>query len=358
MTEQTTPLAGKWSHALKLPAPEDQDDSAPSPSGLKKLTKHLRLVVSAALLGVLAWRTNWDQLGQAFAHLHLGFWLGAFGLYIVSQVISGFRWKMLAHPLGFEGSVRKFIGLYFIGMFFNLILPTSVGGDVVRAWYLDAGSGRRMAALLCVLVDRVSGLLILLLVACVAVLACPFALPAWVKWSVWGMTGGIAAGLFTLPLLARCFASFARLAALHEGARSFLRYPRLLIVTSMLSFGVQAANVFMVWMIGLAIAAPVPAAYYWVLVPMVSLLTLLPISLNGMGVREGTTALFLAPLGIGQDAAFCLALLWFSVLTAAGLCGGVVYFLSHYPRPRGEANHELIGGDPHQGRAGQPRTAA
>jgi hypothetical protein len=134
--------------------------------------------------------------------------------------------------------------------------------------------------------------------------------------------------------------------------------------TALLSVLVQLANVVLVWFLGLAIGVPVPAVYYLILVPLVSLLTLLPISLNGMGIREWTTALFLAQLGVGQGEALCLALLWFLVLTAVSLVGGLVYLFAgrwttlRFPRPEGQPHHGCIGSDSHQGRARQSQAAA
>ena len=65
----------------------------------------------------------------------------AVGLYLATQAVSALRWRLLAGVHGFGGSTARYVAYYFIGMFFNLVLPTSVGGDVVRAWYLDERSG-------------------------------------------------------------------------------------------------------------------------------------------------------------------------------------------------------------------------
>ena len=100
------------------------------------MNKRLRLLCSAALLGLLAWRTNWHQVADAFAHLRWGLWLLAALLYASTQVVSSLRWQWLARPLGFALPLRRYLAFYYVGMFFNLVLPTSVGGDVVRAWYL------------------------------------------------------------------------------------------------------------------------------------------------------------------------------------------------------------------------------
>src|SRR5207302_11515766 len=245
-------------------------------------------------LAWLAWRMDWAQVGQAFGHLRVGLWLAAVGLYALSQVVSGLRWQMLARPLGFRRQLGRYVAFYFIGMYFNLFLPTSVGGDVVRAWYLDGGSGRKLAAFLSVFVDRFSGLLILLLLACVAAAVCPVTLKPWITGSVWVTAGCAAAALLSLPWLGRLTARFDSLRRLVGNLRIYLDLPGLLLTTSALSLLVQVANVVIVWLVGQAIDAPIPASYYWILVPMVTLLTLLP-SLNGIGIREGGMILFLGP---------------------------------------------------------------
>jgi hypothetical protein len=95
---------------------------------------------------------------------------------------------------------------------------------------------------------------------------------------------------------------------------------------------------------------------------MVSLLTLLPVSLNGMGIREWGTVLFLKPLGVNEGTALTLAFLWFAVNTVAALAGGFVYLfgVSHgsIPRPEVQPDHEPLGDHPDQGRAGQFKAAA
>src|SRR6516225_8280959 len=131
-------------------------------NGNCKLNRKLRIIVSVALLAWLAGRMDWSQIGLAFRHLRVELWLAAVGLYALTQVASACRWQLLARPLGFRLPLLRAIGLYFVGMFFNLFLPTSVGGDVMRAWYLArsqdgaAATGGRLAAALSVLADRLS----------------------------------------------------------------------------------------------------------------------------------------------------------------------------------------------------------
>jgi uncharacterized membrane protein YbhN (UPF0104 family) len=322
------------------------------------VNKVLRLVISAALLAWLGSRTDWAQVGRAFAGLRPEWWLGAVAVYVASQVVSALRWQMLARPLGFGQPLRQFTGYCFIGMYFNLFLPTSVGGDVVRAWYLSGGSGRRLAAFLSVFVDRCSGLGVLLGMACLAMALCPVEVPAWVPVSVWGAGSCAVAGLCLAPTAARWTHRFARVRRLTEGARQYLRRPRVLVGSTALSLVIQVVNVLIVWMLAQGMGIEAPLAYFWIAVPMVTLLTMVPVSLNGMGVREWGMVLFLHPLGVSAGTAMSLAFLWFAVFTAVSLLGGGVYLFGRFPRPQVQSDHEPVRGDPDQGRAGEFKAAA
>jgi len=338
--------------------------------------KAARLIVSLALIAWVAWQTDWPRLGAAFARLRLGWWLAAVGLLIVTQLISTRRWQLLARALGFRRDFGQLVQYYFVGMYFNLLLPTSVGGDVVRAWYLDGGSGRRLPALGTVLLDRLCGLLALVALACLAVLLSPRALPAWLPWSFASVTCGILLGLALLPVVARLSARVGRSWAHLQSGMTALRSPRLLGAITLLSLFVQAANVGIVWLVTKSLQAPIPTSYLWLVVPLVSLLTLLPISINGMGVREGALVVLLAPIGVGGEIAVSVALLWFGVFLAVSLLGGGVYLLGRRPLPAAECQmptansrppsagiqqedrHGFVDRDSDQGRARQLETAA
>lgn len=305
------------------------------------MKKYWRLLGSLVLVSLLVWRVDWRQVASAFAQLKGGYWLAGLVLYLLTQGISTLRWQMLAGMLGLGGRWRDYLSHYFVGMFFNLVLPTSVGGDVVRAWYLGRQqgpvppTGRPTAAFLSVLADRVNGFAVLILVACVAALCCPTSLPRWISWTVAGMGAACILGLAmlpALPALQKVLPAHPRLTRLLDGANLYLRDRRGMIGVSVLSLLVQAANIILAWLIGEGMGLPVPPLYYGILIPLVSILTLLPISLNGMGLREGGTVLLLAPLGIASAQAVTLSLLLFAVYTAASLLGGMVYLCGSAPR--------------------------
>lgn len=346
------------------------------------MKKYGRILGSVVLVGLLIRGIEGRKLTAAFAQLDATYWLLALGLYLLTQCVSAVRWQMLAAMLGMGGRWRDYLSHYYIGMFFNLVLPTSVGGDVVRAWYLsqsegpNPATGKRTAAFLSVLADRVNGFAVLIAVACVAALCCPTALPSWINWTVAGMGAACLLGLAMLPLLPwlrQCLPNHPRLAHLLDGAGLYLKDRRGMVVVTVLSLVVQLANVVLAWLVGVGLGLPIPPLYYGVLVPLVTVLTLLPISLNGMGLREGGTVLLLAPLGIGSAEAVTLSLLIFAVYTAASLLGGFFYLFDRSPRfgerggvstpsatPGMEAGSyaNAVGGGSDQGRTREPPAAA
>src|SRR5262245_44722715 len=127
------------------------------------VSKLFRFGFSAALIAWIVWKTDssdWERIRTAFAEMRLQYWLLAVGVLVVSQLLSAIRWRYFTDQLRFPRSLKQLTSFYFIGMYFNLMLPTSVGGDVVRAWYLDGGAGRRLAAFASVFLDRLNGLMV------------------------------------------------------------------------------------------------------------------------------------------------------------------------------------------------------
>jgi uncharacterized membrane protein YbhN (UPF0104 family) len=202
--------------------------------------------------------------------------------------------------------------------------------------------------------------------ACLAVVLSPIPLQAWVAWSVWGIAASALLGLASLPVLVRLRLLLEVRQRQLQSMVQALRDPRAFVEATAWSVLVQAGNVVLVWLIGLALDLDVPLSYYFVFVPMVSLLTLVPLFVAGIGVREEGVALFLAPLGVAQALAITLSLLWFAVFAAVGLIGGVVYLCGAYPKPvpaQPDApevpdDNGSLGRYPDQGRTGQFDQAA
>lgn len=296
------------------------------------MSKYIRATVSVLLLAFIAWRTNWNDVSEKFANLHIEMWFAALGAGLIGSVAAAKRWQSFAAELGFKRTLAQYTAYSFIGMYFNLVLPTSVGGDVMRIWYLDGETGRKWAALASIFLDRLSGLLVLIAFAGVGVLIMRVELPTWIHASVWGITGCAILGMLALPIVER----WERVPRERREQLGFvlhlLRVPKVLCWTSFLSVLVQFTGVLSLWFLGWSLELDIPAAYYFVLASMVPLLMFLPLSINGMGVREAGTVLFLTPLGVAEGAALTLAFLWFASAVAISLLGGLVYVFAAFPK--------------------------
>ena len=309
------------------------DVPEPRVSGRWKLA--VKLLVSVGLLLYLTRRVDFGEIAGFLRRADPWLLVAALLLYLLGQCLSAVKWARLATAVGFRESLPRFGAYYFIGMFFNAFGFGTVGGDVVRALYL-AGGGRRALALNTVLADRVSGLLVLLGIALVSlVLLHHYELPAAVYWGVIAFSSALLGSWRLLPhLLPRVFPAESRLRRLIE--RDLAPYWNdgwLLLQIGGLSAVFHLSQIGVLMILTRALRLAVPWSYCFIFGPLVNIMAAVPVSLNGLGVREGGYVYFLAHIGVSQDSAVAFALTWFAVVMLAGVVGGFVY-LAHRPDAR------------------------
>lgn len=261
-------------------------------------------------------------------------WVVASLMYLAAQIVSSIRWWILADSLAFPGRWRSYLVFYFVGMYFNLFLPTSLGGDVVKVHFLSREEGRRFFAVYSVVGDRLFGLSAMLLLGTAAVQLRPDLLPA--HFVVILSLGGVVilCGLIGLPLFHRALKGlWPRISQRLTGVLVLWQRPRVIGVVLGLSFCLQALGMGAVALLGIGLGIEIPLAFYFASLPLVTIATLIPISFSGIGVREGAFVYFLGLKGIQPEPALCLGLLFFSVQVATSLLGGLAYALGFHRRP-------------------------
>jgi uncharacterized membrane protein YbhN (UPF0104 family) len=297
-----------------------------------------RVCVSA---GLVWWLFSRFELSGIIASLHeLSplVWFIAALMYLAAQILSSMRWFILSNALSFPGPWRTYLAFYFVGMYFNLFLPTSVGGDVLKIHFLSRDCGRRLMAAWSVVGDRVFGLLAMVLLGAGAAFLSPDILPRHFVTFLW--IGGMVAvgGLLGLPFVQRILRGLRpSLAERLRGALLLWQMPRKILAVLALSFFVQALGMSAVALLGGGIGLEIPLVFYFASLPLINLATAIPISLSGVGVREGSFVYFLGLTGVQPEKALCLGILFFSVQVAASLLGGVAYALGlhrRHVRPR------------------------
>lgn len=214
----------------------------------------------------------------------------------------------------------------------------------------------------------------MLVIACLATFAPLGDLPSWVLALPWLITAGLVGTFVLLPRLAVRFEKFKML--LNGLGWSSGRWGSWWQAVG-LSVIVQALATLQVILLGVALDLPVPWLGYFVVVPLVTLLTMLPITFNGIGVREGSLVLLLASYGVTEEQAITLGVGWFALSLSVGLVGGVIYLffdqVGQAPAcpskdvrrepdlqtiPSGKDSHGSVDHRADEGRAGQRRAAA
>lgn len=299
-----------------------------------------KILISTALLAWILSRAGLADIGLAVASATLPVLLAAYALDIVGLAISVARWRLLLRSQAPPPPWRFLIQSYLVAVFFNNFLPSTVGGDASRAYDCYRVSGGNHQTMSSVVVDRLLGLLVLMLFALIGL---PFAtrsaeqLPALATWLEFGVVGLVAVvGLiFFGSTWARLHVLLARLpnrlvqpgAAVWNVFGNYGGQWRTLLKAFVLSVLLQANVVLYFILIARALHLEVPAHSFFLIVPLATFVTMLPVSINGIGLRENALAAMLAWYGVAVAHAVALAWLVYLGSLLFGLIGGIVYAL-------------------------------
>ena len=125
-------------------------------------------VVAAGIIWAVVWLSaeqRWQNLVELFSRINLWVFGAALGIFVAGQVIVGFRWWLLLRTQSVFINLFAAVRLHFLGLFYNNVMPSSVGGDLIRAWYVTHHTEKKFEAALSVFVDRIIGLLSTLVIA-------------------------------------------------------------------------------------------------------------------------------------------------------------------------------------------------
>jgi glycosyltransferase 2 family protein len=295
-----------------------------------------RFAVAAGLTGYILWRSDPSAVAAAAAGVDWR-WIGvAVLLVLVDRALMAYRWVALLCTI--ESERRPPIGpllrVFFVSTFVGTFLPASIGGDIVRSYglaRLDVDAGDAVAS---VLMDRLLGVASILLMAVAGLgLARDLAGNAAI---VSGLIAAAAACVVMLLLIfsPKAAALVFRLpfrAIRHTGARlveSIRRYaahpPQLLAVLAG-SLAVQALRVLQAFCLGRSLGIDAPLAAYFAFIPLILLIMLLPITINGLGTSQAAFVWFFSRAGVSSAAAFALSVLFVALGIVGNLPGAVLY---------------------------------
>ncbi len=273
-------------------------------------------------------------------------------VFFVSQFVCILRWSLLVpkHP---AVTPPFLIRTFFIASFFNTILPTTVGGDVIRGYEMIKATGQWRESLASILMDRLLGVVGFL----------TFGLSAWIiftparedpvlRMGFYGFCGIVAATFAILgsrQVLNKMLKPFSRIGLgqleshakqFQESLLNYLRHPQQLARAFGVSIGVQTLTIFMFAAVAKALNLPIPLLFMILVVPIVVTVAQLPISLNGWGIREGAVILILSRINIGSAEALSLSLIAAVIPLLSGLVGAALFLTQRRRKKRRSAAQE------------------
>lgn len=336
-----------------VPTPDSSADGRSRARAI--LVPLLKAGVSVALLALLFSKVDVARLWTVGRTASIPWLAGALGLYLAMILVSAWRWGLLlrAQAIGFpfSGLTASFL----VATFFNNFLPSNIGGDVIRIADTAPAAGSKTLATTVVLIDRGLGLLGLVLVA---------ALGATVGFGAARMgpvgpgmlwAGFGAAALLATPalLMPESFTRLLqplrvvhpewvdeRLGRLTAALSRFRDSPATLASCFVCAVGVQLILVTFYLAIAHSLRIPISFAQLAVIVPISFVVQMLPVSMNGFGVREATFGFYFTRLGLPLESALLVSFIGAALVLLFSLSGGVAYLMRLRARPPGEPSLE------------------
>lgn len=289
-----------------------------------------KLLVSAGLIAWMLYLVDAEVVLERLRGVKLSFLLAALGILLIQVGLSALKWRLILRAEGHSEPYGALLRIYLTGSFFSLFLPTSFGGDVYRVAALRK-TVQVAKGTASVLFDRITGLSALLAIAMVGIVAVAES-PAIAALAATALMLGIGT-FFALntELAARSLTALEKYAALSflvKLVRSFQAYRRnwrMVIAASMIALLFQFNIVIVNYCYVLALGLDIPFEVLVMVIPLAYLTEVLPISINGIGVRESALVGLLVSLGFPADYGLAIGFLIIAGRYLIGLLGGALY---------------------------------
>jgi uncharacterized membrane protein YbhN (UPF0104 family) len=292
----------------------------------------IKLAAGIGLVAFLLWHYDLRSAFRLIRRERPAFFFATVALYVGGQSMSALRWKFLAGLTGFSGRYSEYLSYYFIGMFTNVFVPGLVGGDTLRALYLGRRHRRIGPAFASVMADRGIGLLSLFWLAAVAALCTTrVLLPTPVLHATLAI-GGLSLLLYlAAPLLAKWVSMRNRLNQLLSPIIPYLCRPIALTPAIALSALLQLALATCQYLLGIGLGLDIALATFILIVPITNVIASLPLTINGLGMREAGYLVLLGMAGVSKEQAVALSILYFAASLTGGFTGVFAFVLTPMP---------------------------
>lgn len=308
----------------------------------------LRIGISIGLILFLFWlmRGSLDDVFLAIKKIDKAILAVGFLFCILAFLLLSMRLKFIMAAQRINIANKDIISLTFIGQFFSNFLPTSIGGDLVKAYYASRTTGKNLSSIASIIFDRLLGTLTFILMA---LIACIFVKGVFynrlvIMFLCITLLISLAVGLILfsrkiarrVPFLGWVFRMFnleERMKSVYEIIYNYKHHPGLILNAVLMSFALQALMFYVIYIIIKGLNFYIPLKMVFLFMPIINTISMAP-SINGLGVREGAFVLLFGPL-MTKEGAFALGILWFGLNFTVSLIGGILYLFDKQYRIKG-----------------------
>ncbi|MBN2010337.1 flippase-like domain-containing protein [candidate division KSB1 bacterium] len=306
----------------------------------------LKTIISILLVAFIFYKININEFLATVANANIAVFSISFLSLIFQQWLIAYTWYIVVKAQQHAVPMWRVVQVHFIGNFFGTFLPTSIGMDIIRAYSLSRHLKQGVDAASSMFVVRVIGFLVLFLMAlAMCIFQGDLIQDAQIIWVIVVTSILFTAGvlvmfippirnlLYRLLLLFRIRSVKEKLEYFYSSTIQLAQYRSLLVKIIIISFLMQVIGIINFYLIGVALHIPVPLAYYFLYLPIIQVIIMIPISIAGIGVREGTFVYFFSQIGAQQAEALSLSILMFSQAIGLALIGGILYWTSNIKLP-------------------------
>ena len=258
--------------------------------------------------------------------------LGIFFLAVgMSQAIGAMRWWLLIRVAGFKVDLGLAFRSFFLGTYFNLIGLGTIGGDLVRGTIIGKQGKKLTAGLICVFADRLIGMLVLLFIGLLAVAIFGNEKMDFHALQLLCLLGLLLiSGWILSPRLLLIFLPHRGYLRdkVEEALSIFMAKPGSILPIAMVSAFYHLIQISLVYYLARQLTSDATFCQVLTSVPFINILALLPVSWNGLGVRESAFLFFLSPVPLTVEQATTVSLLWFFGISFVSLSGGIIVILN------------------------------
>jgi len=309
----------------------------------KTISLLFKLFVSFAILFVLFKLVPYRELIEVYKKSQKLYIYLSFLLFILTFVISIFRWRFLLHSLGVKVATKDAFSSTFSGLFFNLIFPSFVAGDIFRGFSISAHHGQAKKVASSVLMDRFSGSIALVLVAFFSYLIGRNIFrekEVTLSLALLCLALGIASCIifskstfsFLLKVLGNNNSLKNKLIDFHDHLYFFRKNPSVFLKSMYFSLPIQLLTPLVFYVGSKAFGLHVSMLYFFILVPIIMMIALIPITIAGAGTREAAAVYFFSLINIDKTIGLGLSLLNLAFTIFIGLLGGLFYVTVYHRR--------------------------